>query len=77
MEAKQKRDLSGSPNASSYSQCDIFSRRYGIRSYGVQRRGIRGNFIPPIKSNGNSAGNVTSRIAGKGEDVLDDSTKRW
>lgn len=76
MEARQKRGLIGSPSASVSPQSDNFARGYGVRSYGA-RRGIRGNFIPPIKSNGNTAGNVTSRIAGKGEDALDDSTKKW
>lgn len=49
----------------------------GVRSYGFPRRGIRGNFVPPIRGSGNNVGNVTSRNAGKGEDTLDDSTKRW
>ncbi|CAI9111576.1 OLC1v1011833C1 [Oldenlandia corymbosa var. corymbosa] len=74
METRQRRGLAGSPNASCSS--DSFSRGYGGRSYGVSRRGIRGNFVPPIKSSGNGGGNVTSRTAGKGEDALDDSTKR-
>ncbi|KAL3526181.1 hypothetical protein ACH5RR_014553 [Cinchona calisaya] len=75
MESRQRRGLTGSPSASVSPQSDNFARGYGVRSYGA-RRGIRGNFIPPIKSNGNSGGNVTSRIAGKGEDALDDSTKK-
>ncbi|XP_071915175.1 ATPase family AAA domain-containing protein FIGL1 [Coffea arabica] len=75
MEARQKRGLTGSPSSSVSPQNDNAARVYGVRSYGP-RRGIRGNFIPPIKSNGNSAGNVTSRIAGKSEDALDDSTKK-
>ncbi|CAI8583552.1 unnamed protein product [Vicia faba] len=78
MEVKQKRGAIGSPNASVSPQCDNHSanRLYGGRSYGVPRRGIRGNFVPPIKSNGNNTGNTTSRNAGKGDDSLDESTKK-
>lgn len=77
METRQKREGIHSPTAS-VSQYDINSsnRVYGGRSYGVSRRGVRGNFVPPIKSNGTGDGNMTSRI-GKGDDTLDDSTKRW
>ncbi|XP_062086469.1 ATPase family AAA domain-containing protein FIGL1-like [Humulus lupulus] len=35
-----------------------------------------GNFVPPIKSNGGNSGNITSRIGGKSDDTVDDSTKR-
>lgn len=76
MDAWQRRGLAGSPSASVSPQSDHLGRGYGVRSYGFPRRGIRGNFIPPVKSNGNSTGNMTSRSAGKGEDALDDSTKR-
>ncbi|KAJ0111482.1 hypothetical protein Patl1_03020 [Pistacia atlantica] len=41
----------------------------------VSRRGVRGNFVPPIRSNGSNVGNMTSRAAGKNDDALDDSTK--
>lgn len=78
MEARQKRGLTGSPSASISPQSDAGAHRgYGARSYGYSRRGVRGNFVPPIRSNGNNIGNMTSRIAGKGEDAIDDSTKRW
>lgn len=80
MEAKQKRGVIGSPSAPVSPQCDTnpANRLYGGRSYGVSRRGVRGNFIPPIKSNGSNIGNITSRIAGnKGDDSLDESTKKW
>ncbi|XP_058778963.1 ATPase family AAA domain-containing protein FIGL1 [Vicia villosa] len=78
MDVKQKRGAIGSPSASVSPQCDNNSanRLYGGRSYGVPRRGIRGNFVPPIKSNGNNTGNTTSRNAGKGDDSLDESTKK-
>lgn len=77
MEARQKHGLAGSPSASLSPQSDSTGRGYGGRSYGSLRRGVRGNFIPPIRSNGNSMGNVTSRVAGKSDDGVDDSTKRW
>ncbi|KAF4367665.1 hypothetical protein G4B88_001417 [Cannabis sativa] len=77
MDARQKRGLSGSPNATVSPQSDNNGPRgYGGRSYGFSRRGIRGNFVPPIKSNGGNSGNLTSRIGGKGDDTADDSTKR-
>uniref|UniRef100_A0A6N2K9W3 AAA+ ATPase domain-containing protein n=1 Tax=Salix viminalis TaxID=40686 RepID=A0A6N2K9W3_SALVM len=76
MDAKQKRGLAGSPSTSVSPQSDSTSRGYGARSYGFSRRGVRGNFIPPIKSNGGNTGNVTSRVAGKSDDASDDSTKR-
>lgn len=79
MEARQRRGVVGSPSAPVSPQCDNNhpNRLYGGRSYGVSRRGFRGNFVPPIKSNGNNVGNTTSRIGGKCDDALDDSTKRW
>lgn len=78
MEVKQKRGVGGSPSASVSPQCDNnpSNRLYGGRSYGVSRRGFRG-FVPPIKSNGNNSGNMSSRSAGKCDDSLDDSTKKW
>uniref|UniRef100_A0A7N0US05 AAA+ ATPase domain-containing protein n=1 Tax=Kalanchoe fedtschenkoi TaxID=63787 RepID=A0A7N0US05_KALFE len=51
-------------------------RGYGLKSYGVSRRGVRGNFIPPIKSNGGTGGSMTSRNSSKGDDALDESTKK-
>lgn len=77
MEVRQKRGFAGSPSASASPQSDAGNNRcFGTRSYGFARRGVRGNFIPPIRSSGNNAGNVTSRNSGKAEDALDDSTKR-
>ncbi|XP_008441344.2 ATPase family AAA domain-containing protein FIGL1 isoform X1 [Cucumis melo] len=79
MDAKQKRGLAGSPNTSVSPQCNdnVSYKGYGMRSYGSSRRGVRGNFVPPVRSTGGTAGNmVNSRIGGKGEDTLDDSTKR-
>lgn len=77
MDAKQKRGLAGSPSTSVSPQSDGTNRGYGARSYGFSRRGVRGNFIPPIKSNGGNTGNVTTRVAGKSDDASDDSAKRW
>ncbi|KAL8538422.1 hypothetical protein ACS0TY_000429 [Phlomoides rotata] len=77
MEARQKRGLNGSPSASMSPQSDAgIHRGYGARSYGFSRRGVRGNFVPPIRSNEKSTGNMTSRNAGKGDDTIEDSTKR-
>ncbi|XP_059669976.1 ATPase family AAA domain-containing protein FIGL1-like [Cornus florida] len=78
MDARQRRGLGGSASASVSPQSDnnASNRGYGVRSYGFQRRGIRGNFVPPIRSNGGNGGNMTSRVGGKGDDGIDDSTKR-
>lgn len=79
MEAKKKGGVIGSPSTSMSPQCDNnpANRLYAGRSYGVSRRGIRGNFVPPIKSNGGNSGNLSSRIAGKCDDSLDETTKKW
>ncbi|KAK8923425.1 Katanin p60 ATPase-containing subunit A1 [Platanthera zijinensis] len=53
------------------------SRSYGTRSSSFPRRGFRGNFVPPIKSRSGNAGNtICSRISGKNDDLMDDSTRR-
>ncbi|RZC70291.1 hypothetical protein C5167_033405 [Papaver somniferum] len=71
MDARQKRGSMGSPSDNSSV------RGYGVRSGGLQRRGIRGNFVPPIRSNGSNIGHINSRISGgKGDDALDDATKK-
>ena len=79
MDVRQKRGLAGSPSASVSPQNDtnFNSRGYGAKSYGFSRRGVRGNFVPPIRSNGGNLGNVTSRIGGKSDDAFDDSTRTW
>ncbi|CAH2045256.1 unnamed protein product [Thlaspi arvense] len=73
MDARQKRGSTGSPNSSLFPQSD--KNALGARSGGYLRRGYRGNFVPPVKSNGNNGGNMTSRIGGKTDDTLDDSTR--
>ncbi|KAL4354649.1 hypothetical protein GQ457_06G040800 [Hibiscus cannabinus] len=78
MDVRQKRGMAASPSAASVSpqnDTNFSSRGYGTKSYGVPRRGVRGNFVPPIKSNGGGVGNVTSRIGGRSDDALDDSTR--
>ncbi|KAK1369803.1 Fidgetin-like protein 1 [Heracleum sosnowskyi] len=78
MDARQRRGLGGMQSPTVSPQSDN-NRGFGHRSYGYTRRGIRGNFVPPIRSKEGGAGNMTSRIArpaGKGDDALDDSTKR-
>lgn len=79
MDARQRRGLAGSPNACVSPQSDnnATNRGYSTRSYGYSRRGVRGNFVPPIKSNEGNVGNMTSRVAGKSDDTLGDSTKKW
>ncbi|PIA51182.1 hypothetical protein AQUCO_01100188v1 [Aquilegia coerulea] len=78
MDARQKRGLAGSPSASISPQNDsnINNRGYGMRSGGYSRRGARNNFVAPFRSNGSNTGHMTSRNSGKGDDALDDSTKR-
>ncbi|CAI0457617.1 unnamed protein product [Linum tenue] len=72
MDARQKQGLTGSPSASFSPQRNVINRGYGARSYGHSNRGIRGNFVPPIKSNGGyNPGNVIG-LQGKN----DDSTRR-
>lgn len=79
MEVKQKKGLGGSPSCSvsPISDYNSNSRCYSGKSYGVSRRGVRGNFIPPIRSNGNNTGNMTARIGGKCDDAAEDSTRKW
>ncbi|RXH69617.1 hypothetical protein DVH24_037401 [Malus domestica] len=80
MDVRQRRGLApaGSPNycVSPQSDNNAANRGYGMRSYGYLRRCARGNFVPPIKSNEGNVGNVTSRVVGKSDDALGDSTKR-
>ncbi|XP_020245818.1 fidgetin-like protein 1 [Asparagus officinalis] len=79
-DTRQKHGLAGSSNASVSPQSDNNLagniRNYGMRSGGLSRRGLRGNFVPPIRSSGGNAGNTTSRIPGKCEDSLEDSTRK-
>ncbi|KAM7267183.1 hypothetical protein ACFE04_009349 [Oxalis oulophora] len=77
MDVRKKHGFVGSSSPAS-PQCDnsLRNKGYGSRSYGFPRRsGLRGNFVPPIKTNGNDVGNLTSRITRKGDDALDDSTR--
>ncbi|KAL2906853.1 ATPase family AAA domain-containing protein FIGL1 [Bienertia sinuspersici] len=80
MDVKQRRGLGGSPSPSVSPLSDYKSSNrsygYGGKSYGASRRGVRGNFIPPIRSNGNNSGNVTARSNGKCDDAEADSTRK-
>ncbi|KAH9622512.1 hypothetical protein KSS87_005656, partial [Heliosperma pusillum] len=77
MDSRQKKGIGSSPNSSvSPSDYNSNSRGYGGKSYGVSRRGVRGNFVPPIRSNGSNTGNLTARIGGKCDDTMEDSTKK-
>lgn len=79
MDARQRRGLAASPNPSVSPQSDnsVANRSFSTRSYGVSRRGVRGNFVPPVRSNGGNVGHMTSKISGKSDDALDDSTRSW
>jgi hypothetical protein len=76
MDVRQKRGSTESPSSCLSPQSDknALGRGYGSRSGGL-RRGYRSNFVPPVKTNGNNVGNLTSRIGGKTDDALDDSTR--
>lgn len=81
MDARQRHGLTGPPNASVSPQSDNNPsgnlRNYGMR-HGGSRRGLRGNFVPPIRSSGGNTGNmISSKISGKCDDTLEDSTRKW
>ncbi|XP_072979034.1 ATPase family AAA domain-containing protein FIGL1 [Typha angustifolia] len=79
IDARQRHGLKGPPGASISPQSDnnLNMRNYGIRSGGIARRGLRGNFVPPIRNNGGNAGNmISSRISGKCDDTMEDSTRK-
>ncbi|XP_065877123.1 ATPase family AAA domain-containing protein FIGL1 [Euphorbia lathyris] len=76
MDAKQKRGLVRSPSTSSSLQNDNINRGYGVRPYGYSRSGVRGNFVPPIKSNGGNNGNMTAKVTGNSGAASDDSTRK-
>ncbi|ERN09975.1 fidgetin-like protein 1 isoform X1 [Amborella trichopoda] len=87
MDARQKQGLTCSPSASLSpssgfgQQSDNNStgniRNPGLRSVGIPRRGIRSNFVPPVRSNGaNTGGTTGSRVTGKTDDALEESTRR-
>uniref|UniRef100_J3ND69 AAA+ ATPase domain-containing protein n=1 Tax=Oryza brachyantha TaxID=4533 RepID=J3ND69_ORYBR len=77
MDSVQKHRHNGSQGASVSPQCDnnLSNRNYGVRPSWNSRRGLRGNFVPPIRNNGGSSGNMTSRI-GKNDDSMGDSTRK-
>ncbi|CAN0925383.1 ATPase family AAA domain-containing protein FIGL1 [Linum grandiflorum] len=76
MEVRQKKGLTRSPNVCVSPQSDNINRGNGTRSYGYSRHGIRGNFVPPIRTNGGNSGNMSARVTGKNDDTIDDSTKK-
>uniref|UniRef100_A0ACD5XZ49 Uncharacterized protein n=1 Tax=Avena sativa TaxID=4498 RepID=A0ACD5XZ49_AVESA len=77
MDAVQKHGHNGHQGASVSPQCDnnLSTRSYGARPSWNSRRGPRGNFVPPIRNNGGSA-TINSRITGKNDDSMEDSTKK-
>ncbi|KAL6851866.1 hypothetical protein ACP4OV_020051 [Aristida adscensionis] len=58
-------------------QCDSShsTRNYGVRPSWNSRRGPRGGFVPPIRNNG-GPGTTTSRVTGKIDDSMEDSTRK-
>ncbi|KAH7683150.1 Microtubule-severing ATPase protein [Dioscorea alata] len=80
MDAKQRHGLIGSqsPVVSPTNDNPVGNMRsYGMRSGAISRRGLRGNFVPPVRSHGGSTSNmIGSRISGKSDDALEDSTRK-
>ncbi|KAG6532334.1 ATPase family AAA domain-containing protein FIGL1-like isoform X1 [Zingiber officinale] len=81
MEARQRASLASSHSATISPQTDKSSygntRNYGMRYGNVARRGVRGNFVPPIRSAGGNTGGISnSKISGKCDDGLEDSTRK-
>ncbi|OAY64046.1 Fidgetin-like protein 1 [Ananas comosus] len=67
MDARQRHGLKDPPGASISPQSDYNpnTRNYGIRPGGIARRGLRGNFVPPVRNNGGNTGNmISSRVSG-------------
>lgn len=89
MDSVQKRGGAtghGQPSSSAFagsspSSCHLSNngqRNTVPRSLGMSRRGVRGNFIPPVRSNGGSAGYATTPRSSAGqENGLEESTRRW
>lgn len=80
MDAVHKRSILGSTNASGSPQIKDSSTGnmksyYGTRAGGFARRGVRGNFIPPIRSHGNNTNG--SQISTRREDTVEESTRKW
>ncbi|KAG9446158.1 hypothetical protein H6P81_012286 [Aristolochia fimbriata] len=81
MDIKQKHGQLASPTATASPQSENHftgnMRGSGVRPGGLYSRGVRGSFIPPIRSNAANSGNtMSSRMSGKCEDALEDSTKK-
>uniref|UniRef100_A0A0E0J9V5 AAA+ ATPase domain-containing protein n=1 Tax=Oryza nivara TaxID=4536 RepID=A0A0E0J9V5_ORYNI len=78
MDSVQKYGHNGTQGASVSPQCDNNpnNRNYGVRPTWNSRRGLRGNFVPPIRNNGGSTSNMTSRVIGKNDDSMGDSTRK-
>ncbi|RLM98967.1 fidgetin-like protein 1 [Panicum miliaceum] len=77
MDVVQKLGRNGPQGASVSPQCDNnhSTRNYGVRPSWNSRRGPRGGFVPPIRNNGGS-GTTISRVTGKGDDSMEDSTRK-
>ncbi|KAL6623163.1 hypothetical protein ACP70R_033042 [Stipagrostis hirtigluma subsp. patula] len=73
----QKNSHNGRQVASVSPQCDNShsTKNYGVRPSWNSRRGPRGSFVPPIRNNGGS-NTTTSRVTGKNDDSMEDSTRK-
>ncbi|CAN6351660.1 unnamed protein product [Urochloa humidicola] len=76
-EIAQKSGRNGPQGTSVSPQCDNnhSTRNYGVRPSWNSRRGPRGSFVPPIRNNGGS-GTTISRVTGKSDDSMEDSTRK-
>jgi hypothetical protein len=88
MDTMQKRGASYSPSVSPSSAVNPAYSSGGNgggnlrttvpKSLGMSRRGVRNNFIPPVRSNVAGGGAATtSRLPGNVDNGLEESTKRW
>lgn len=82
MDAKQRHGLIGNQSPVVSPTNDNIGgniRRYGMQYAAISRRGLRGNFVPPVRSQGggSTSNMIGSRISGKSDDALEDSTRKW
>eukprot|EP00250_Pteridium_aquilinum_P012536 c20786_g1_i1 orf=371-2488(-) len=65
------------PSSSSFNSNNNVQRSIAPKTLGMSRRGVRGNFIPPVRSNGGGTGYATTPRSSAGqENGLEESTRR-
>lgn len=65
------------PSPASYHSVSSAHRFNGPKTLGMSRRGVRGNFIPPVRSSGTGAGCAAASLNPVGlENGLDESTRK-